>query len=119
MKKITYSLTASALLLSIYGQALSNEPPKEKTKIPGLQHSWTWSTSGLAAQVTCQASPTGDCHFRLNVGGATQTIQRVPVGGNFLFTFGSNSAKYCVAAEEGRDAPCEERFITAGFHYRR
>jgi hypothetical protein len=119
MQKITHCLAASALLLPICGQVRSNEPPKEQTKIPGLQHSWTWSKAGLAAQISCQASPTGDCHFRLVVNGATQSIQRVPVGGNVLFTFGSNSAKYCAAAEEGRDAPCEERFITAGFHYGR
>ena len=43
---------------------------------------------------------------------------RVAQGESVAFRFGSAAATYCAAIEERKDAPCETKFITAGFHYR-
>jgi hypothetical protein len=71
----------------------------------------------MAAQLACIASPTHECHFRLYRSSGISATERVAEGGVFKFSFGSAGAGYCVAAESRQDAPCEQVFITAGFHF--
>ena len=111
-RSIVSRAAALALFLVGFGKLSAAEP----TTVEGLRHSWAWTKSGLAAEITCQASPSGKCHFRLSINMLPRSTQRVPVGKSILFNFGSSAATYCAAAEERKEAPCEPRFITAGFH---
>lgn len=91
----------------------------EPVRIEGLRHSWNWEEGGWAARITCIAAPTGECYFRLHGGAASPSVERVQVGHDVTFRFGSLSASYCVAVVAAKDAPCEHKFITAGFHFSR
>lgn len=90
---------------------------KEPVRIEGLRHSWTWDEAGLAVKVKCLATPTGECHIRFFQNGSLVSVERVIIGQAVAFRFGSDAADYCVAIVAAKEAPCEGRFITAGFHF--
>lgn len=90
---------------------------KEPVRIEGLRHSWTWDEAGLAVKVKCLATPTGECHVRFFQNGSLLSVERVVIGQEVAFRFGSHAADYCVAIVAAREAPCKGQFITAGFHF--
>jgi hypothetical protein len=88
------------------------------SSIGPLEHRVEWADFGTTAVLKCSKSPTGFCHFVVELTNFSPVqVLRVASGGSTKVALGSQGALYCVSETTLNGQECKKQVLTGGFHY--